>query len=216
MKNTVAELAILFSMIIMLSASWKNGAISGKQPGKQSTTATPASPEYKTFTLKYYDRDSLDRIVPSTACPSCLSSINGSCSGLCRVMDLTVCDYIDAGDIWISKDTGYFYIIYKADGGWTIGEASIYIGSKEDIPLSISGIPVPSSFPVREEFSNSQARTVIFRIARDHSGAENPVILAHALVSRSGQSDETAWGHGNKTFREYFNIKRWGYLTDNL
>jgi hypothetical protein len=215
MKSTFKYLTVLFILILILSISWKRASVSDKQNRAVNSVQMPVSSECSIFVIKNSDRDSLKKILPEANNYFSSEMPSGISSGWCQIMDLVACDYIDAGDISLSSDTDYIYVTYKTSGGWSIGEIHLYLGGKENIPVNIAGIPQPGLFTVRETFS-PEAETVVLRIARSDNTADYPVILAHAIVSRSGQSGETAWGRGNKTFREYFDVNRWGYLTDNF
>lgn len=189
MKTTIKYLVTLFIMILILTISWRKETTSDRQGGR----VAPQLPvDYRVFVIKNSDPDSIKKIVPPAGDPSCkrtCSDFSGCCS---RALDLTACRFIDAGDVTMTEDSGYFYITYKTTGGWSIGKIELYLGTEENIPINMSGVPLTESFPVKETFS-PQAETVILRISKNDHLETCPVMMAHAIVSRSGQANENAW-----------------------
>ncbi len=118
---------------------------------------------------------------------------------------------IPAGNIVVSNDFENLYVTYQADEGWKIKEIHLYAGTFENIPLNNANVPVPGQFPIKESF-NPAIETVTYEIPLA-SLPECPYVLAHAVVGRDGQ-EETAWGKGDTSFEDAFDIKRWGWVIE--
>jgi hypothetical protein len=209
------RLPIFFLLVLMIMASCSKQMLNEKKVGEGNPQNNSVSLDYEMFIIKDYDFDSLKK---QTLChgdelisknPSDINKSNE------LNMVLTAGNHIDAGDLTVSYSRDYYYIIYKTYGGWSIDEISLYLGPDSKVPVSSSNVPVPDLFPVKEILPPG-AEIVILRIKNNKNIAGCPVILANALVSRSGQSGETAWGHGNRTFKDYFNIPRWGFVIDDF
>ena len=116
---------------------------------------------------------------------------------------------IPAGNVTVSNDMENLYVTYKSDFGWKIKEIHLYAGTFENIPLNEANVPVPGQFPITESF-NPAIGMVTYEIPLK-SLPECPYILPHAVVVKDGQ-EETAWGKGETTFEEAFEISRWGWV----
>lgn len=189
MKTTIKYLAVLFILILILTISWRKENISDRQGGPVSLQLPV---DYSVFVIKNSDPDSIKKIVPPASDPSCKRTCRDFSGCSSRALDLTACRFIDAGDVSMAEDSGYFYITYKTTGGWSIGKIELYLGTKENIPLNLAGVPMTERFPVKETFS-PQAETVILRITKNDRLEICPALIAHAIVSRSGQANESAW-----------------------
>jgi len=113
------------------------------------------------------------------------------------------------GFVTISNDAENMYVTYKSQDGWKISEIHLYAGSFAGVPVNSHNVPVPGQFPVKESF-NPGVEMVTYEIPLKDL-PECPYILAHAVVSKDGES-ETAWGRGTLSFEEAFDISRWGWV----
>ena len=208
-------LSELLSLLLIILASCSREVLNESLTISGNPLVTPVSLDYNMHIIKNYEFEDLKKLT-SARDDELISEIPagfGDCTRM--VLEMTAGNYIDAGDITVSDDKDYFYIIYATKGGWTIDEIHLYLGIKENIPLNGSNVPFTGQFPIKETFP-AGAEMVVFRIIKSNVTTDCPVILANATVSRSGQSGITAWGHGNKTFAGYFDTKRWGFIADNL
>ena len=123
--------------------------------------------------------------------------------------DLIAGQNINTGNVIVSNDNKNMYVTYKSGNGWKIKEIHLYAGTFENIPVNKQGVPVPGQFPVKESF-NPPVEMVTYEIPLANL-PECPFVLAHAVVAKDGQ-EETAWGKGELSFEEAFDISRWGWM----
>lgn len=113
------------------------------------------------------------------------------------------------GYVTISNDAENIYVTYKSQDGWKISEIHLYAGTFENIPVNSHNVPVPGQFPIKETFSPSVEMVTYEIPIKDLP--ECPYILAHAVVVKDGK-EETAWGKGEMTFEDAFDVSRWGWV----
>ena len=123
--------------------------------------------------------------------------------------DLIAGQTINAGNVIISNDNNNLYVTYKSGNGWKIKEIHLFAGTFEDIPVNNQNVPVPGQFPIKESF-NPPVEMVTYEIPLADL-PECPYVLAHAVVVKDRQ-EETAWGKGELSFEEAFEISRWGWM----
>lgn len=124
--------------------------------------------------------------------------------------DLVAGQTIVSGNIIVANDLDNLYITYKSSNGWKIKEIHLYVGPENEIPVNPANIPVPGQFPIKESF-DPPVEVVTYEIPLSELNGKCPVILAHAVVI-NGNQEETAWGKGERSFEEMFQIKRWGWV----
>lgn len=213
MKAGSIPVLIILSQILLPSCDTIVPDESIKSPSALSSSHSQIT--YSQHIIANLSKTDLDELAASGDSILKCAFPEGPLSADMLKIDLIADNYINAGTVLISDDEKYFHITFIASGGWTIDEVCLFLGTKENIPLDRSNVPIPRLFPVREKFSQGIS-TVIFDITKNSSTTDCPVILTNAKVSRSGQSGINAWGRGNKSFLSYFYRKRWGYVTDNI
>ncbi len=179
--------------------------------------------EEKEFTgmaaLKHNSYAILDSRLGTTGLPEITVSKNGVVQNeslarvFCKetIFELIAGQTIPAGNVIVSNDNENLYVTYESDNGWKIKEIHLFVGAFADIPLNNANVPVPGHFPINETF-NPGVGMVTYEIPLSNL-PDCPYILSHAVVVKEGQ-EETAWGKGDVSFEEAFDIKRWGWVME--
>lgn len=124
-------------------------------------------------------------------------------------IDLIAGQNIFAGNVIVSNDMENLYVTYKSADGWKIKELHLYAGTFANIPVNNHNVPVPGQFPIKESFDPA-VEMVTYEIPLKDL-PECPYILAHAVVVNDCK-EETAWGKGEQSFEEAFEVSRWGWV----
>jgi len=124
-------------------------------------------------------------------------------------LDLIAGQNIFTGNVIVSNDNENLYVTYKSADGWKIKETHLYAGTFANIPVNNHNVPVPGQFPIKESFDPA-VEMVTYEIPLKDL-PECPYILAHAVVMKVGM-EETAWGKGELSFEEAFDVSRWGWV----
>ncbi len=167
--------------------------------------------------LKHNSYAILDSKPDPTGMPELIISKNGVIQeeSLARLFcketsfELIAGQTINAGNVIVSNDNENLYVTFKSGNGWNIKEIHLYAGTFENIPVNSQNVPVPGAFPINESF-NPEVEMVTYEIPLTEL-PECPYILAHAVVVKEGQ-EETAWGKGELSFEDAYDISRWGWI----
>lgn len=125
-------------------------------------------------------------------------------------------DYI-AGAIYVTVEDNSLKVTYTTSGNWNINATHLYLGTKEDMPLTSAGNPRIGHFPNATTHVNGTTQvTYVF----DYSDLDDCFVLAaHAevsLIDANGNvlQSETAWGQGTdfegRSWAMYSNVCKLG------
>ncbi|MCW3127229.1 MAG: hypothetical protein JWO03_2887 [Bacteroidetes bacterium] len=113
------------------------------------------------------------------------------------VVDLIAGQHTDAGSVTVANDANNLYVTYTVTGNWRLSQLHLYAGDCAQIPVNNSGNPVPGQFPYATSFNNNNTRTYTFTIPLTRLG-NCFCVAAHATLSNTCGSSETAWGAGTR------------------
>jgi len=119
--------------------------------------------------------------------------------------------HIDIGTITVSNNEMNLFVTYEVNGNWWLSESHLYVGSKDEIPITDKGNPKIGHFPYHGDHDLTQTYTFTIPLANLDDCF---VIISHAstVKKENGEnvSSETAFGFGNNEFEG----NRWGWYSD--
>ena len=119
--------------------------------------------------------------------------------------------HIDIGTLTVSNNDTNLYITYEVKENWWLEETHLFVGKKEDLPLTNSGNPKIGHFPYHGTHKLTQS--YIFTIPLENL-EDCYVIVAHASAVQKANdeiiSSETAFAKGTEVNYE-FDGNRWGW-----
>ncbi len=165
--------------------------------------------------------DKMDELIVDTPESSTNLKSFAGCNDSPEIFELIAGKNHNVGKVTVDNDQENLYVTYETVDDWLIGEVHIYVGLEADVPLNKKGTPVPGHFPYSDEELNLSAYTYVIPLSY-LEGLECFAVIAHAVVFKEEMiegemietDEETAWGCGDKNFKETFGTTRWGCFGD--
>ncbi len=199
------KITFLFAIVLIIAESCEKGTVNIEQENQAVGNLKHNS--YITSGTKSEINGTPELVVTKNGIVQ--SDLMGSVYCKQESYDLIAGQTIPAGILVISNDQENLLVTYQAENGWKIKEIHLFVGSKEDLPVNPSNVPVPGQFPIKESF-NPLVEYVTYEIPLKALN-ECVIVAAHAVVVKDGK-EETAWGKGSLSFESELGIKRWGWL----
>lgn len=115
----------------------------------------------------------------------------------------------------IQPDSGFFYVIYQCNEGYTMSETHLYAGDKKYMPMSKivknvqnqTSTPKIGLFPYGEEYDTPVSTDTFYINCLLLPPVDTGfVVAAHCVVNGPAGYNETGWADGDRKFTE----KGWG------
>jgi hypothetical protein len=97
------------------------------------------------------------------------------------------------------RDLGTLTVTYQLNGGWSLKEVHLYVGTLAGIPVGASGNPRPGQFPYKKTTFAAGTQTFTVTIPLAGLPPEEITVASHAVVRTTTgcqTQTETAWGQG--------------------
>jgi len=116
------------------------------------------------------------------------------------VVDLIAGQHIIVGTVTVFTNASGITVVYDTgDSGWGLKETHLYVGTEEPTKAA------PGRFPYKNEKLGGATNDEYFVPLEDLGvGCGATVYLAtHAVVSKPGEGSETAWGDGERFWKNW-------------